>query len=450
MDRSALDAELADFFSSDEDGGTDLGSPPEPVGLSTRLSHGAAELEKARGDAASPAALPPPLSRARGAPTLQRRCCEWLARNLGALDDLDDLPEHLSSQVKDAIEADRRLLEDDGLEVWLAAVVKTGVTTALCLRWASGLTDAGMVAFAQEEAWISKLWRLDIAFCSGVGDRGLGLVAAMAPQLTSLAVSGCRNITDQGIAAVGSSIHGLVTMEMEMLSRVSDFGIQALVRGCSELEVLLLGGCSQLSNISTQLIVDHLAPSLRRLDLGGLPTIIDMDLEDIRRCTALESLSVRACGKLTDAGLLQLATLCERQTKQAAKKASRSAGRGGELSKAHSQIISLGLATLDLGGLVRLTDGGLSKLLRQASSLTALDLSGCSGLSATGLVDAIGALPAAQRQQFARLTMTGMTTAPSEASNPSTTLQRSGMWAEKSTWERVQQLLGSQALVVYE
>eukprot|EP01043_Picozoa_sp_COSAG02_P018228 COSAG02_NODE_846_length_16565_cov_20.404627_6_plen_461_part_00 len=460
MDRSALDDELADFFSSEDE--DDAAQPaPEPR-TQTGLHEGAGEAATVTGVVAVAGAMrttagvapppPPSLSRARGVPTLQRRCCEWLARNLGALDDLDDLPEHLSSQVKEAIEADRRLLEDDGLDVWLAAVVKSGATTALCLRWASGLTDVGMVALAEEEEWVSRLCRLDIAFCSGVGDRGLQLVAAMAPQLLSLAISGCRSITDQGIAAVGSSVRGLETMEMEMLTKVSDFGVQALVRGCPKLEVLLLGGCSQLSNISTQLIVDYLAPSLRRLDLGGLPTIIDMDLEDLRRCTALESLSVRACAKLTDGGMLHLATLCKHQAKRAtATVAEESESRGGTHAEAGTS--ALGLASLDLGGLVRLTGSGLSKCLRHATMLTSLDLSGCTGLSAPGFVDAIGALPVEQRRRLTRLTMTGFVTGQSEAGSmlaPTAARQQSGTWAASSTWERLQQLLGPQATITFE
>ena len=442
MDRSALEAELGDFFSSSDDDEAPERREPEPEPEpEQRPAAGAAPSAAAAAAASAASALPPPLSRGRGVPTLQRRCCEWLARNLGALDDLDDLPEHLSAQVIEAIEADRRLLEDDGLDVWLAAVVSSGATTALCLRWASGLTDAGMVALAGEEAWVSQLWRLDIAFCSNIGDRGLELIAAVAPQLSSLAISGCRAVTDRGIAAVGAMVHGLQTMEMEMLPKVSDFGVQSLVRGCPELEVLLLGGCSQLSNISTQLIVDHLAPSLRRLDLGGLPTMIDMDVEDLRKCTALQTLSVRACAKLTDRGVAHLATLCKRQAKIDLQQQRGGAAGGGE------SLLGGGcLVAIDLAGVVRMTDKGLGQFLTAATNLTFLDVSGCSGLTASGFVNAIGALPQEQRRRYKRLTMTGM----------EPVAQGAGLAAEMAAkervidWDRLQELLGPEATIVYK
>ena len=53
------------------------------------------------------------------------------------------------------------------------------------------------------------------------------------------------------------------------------------MRGCGRLVELLLGGCHRLSNISTSLISDHLGGTLRRLGLGGLVSICDVDLEDV-------------------------------------------------------------------------------------------------------------------------------------------------------------------------
>ena len=53
------------------------------------------------------------------------------------------------------------------------------------------------------------------------------------------------------------------------------------MRGCRRLVELLLGGCHRLSSISTSLISDHLGNTLRRLGLGGLASICDVDLEDV-------------------------------------------------------------------------------------------------------------------------------------------------------------------------
>jgi hypothetical protein len=149
---------------------------------------------------------------------------------------------------------------------------------------------------------------------------------------------------------------------------------------------------------------------------------------------------------------LHLATLCKHQAKRAtATVAEESESRGGTHAEAGTS--ALGLASLDLGGLVRLTGSGLSKCLRHATMLTSLDLSGCTGLSAPGFVDAIGALPVEQRRRLTRLTMTGFVTGQSEAGSmlaPTAARQQSGTWAASSTWERLQQLLGPQATITFE
>ena len=206
-----------------------------------------------------------------------------------------------------------------------------------------------------------------------------------------------------------------------------------------------MGGCSQLSNITTQLIASHLPTTLRRLDVGGLPNLIDIDLQDLRKCTQLGSLSVRACAKLTDAGVAHLAALCARQCKRAAADAEAAAGgaggppeavmaagagAGGSGGFASEAVV---MRSLDLGGLGRMSDKALASLLQSAAGLQRLDISGCSGLSPTGIVDAFGALPEPRRHAIERLTMTGLPQ-PVES---------------KVDWERLAELLGPDAKLVH-
>ena len=109
-------------------------------------------------------------------PSLQSLLCQWLALHLHDLDSLDGLPPHLADMVSQAIKDDRSLLKDGSLGVWTASVL--GVVTvidvslhnaapcrvegscsaldtcgsALSLRWAAQLTDAGISRFT-DEGW---------------------------------------------------------------------------------------------------------------------------------------------------------------------------------------------------------------------------------------------------------------------------------------------------------
>ena len=48
-----------------------------------------------------------------------------------------------------------------------------------------------------------------------------------------------------------------------------------------------MGGCARLTNITTQLLAEHLARTLVVLDISGLPHITDVDLIDVASCTRL-------------------------------------------------------------------------------------------------------------------------------------------------------------------
>ena len=104
---------------------------------------------------------PPPAASSGRVRTLQELVCAFLARHLHTLALLDDLPEHLAATVRASIRRDRSLLGDDGLGVWLDAVLETGDTRQLSLRWAQGLTDSGLGQLRSRAEWASTLVALD-------------------------------------------------------------------------------------------------------------------------------------------------------------------------------------------------------------------------------------------------------------------------------------------------
>lgn len=104
--------------------------------------------------------LSPPAASGRVG-TLQELVCTFLARHLHTLALLDDLPEHLAATVRASIRRDRSLLSDDGLGVWLDAVLETGDTRQLSLRWAQGLTDSGLGQLRSRGEWASTLVAFD-------------------------------------------------------------------------------------------------------------------------------------------------------------------------------------------------------------------------------------------------------------------------------------------------
>lgn len=332
-------------------------------------------------------------------PSLQVIVCGVLAKHLHLMDSLEYLPEHLAAEVRAAIQRDRRLLRDDGLGVWLEAVFAGGAARSLNLRWAASLSCEGLRLLASGHAhYCTALLSLDLGFCELVGDAGVAALAPELPSCRALVLTGCTRCGDASLQAVGRWLGALERLELELCARVTDVGVQAVVRGCTGLSDLRVGGCVKLSCISTSMIADHCKGRMRRLGLGGIAQLCDVDLEDIGRMLALQHLELCACTKVSDAGIKHIGMLAAKQVK--AFDAWEAAGRPGGDDAAPPT-----LRHLDLGGLGRLSDGALQKLTLRTRHLRSIDLRGCARLSEDGLATALAGCTAAGVQASATLCM---------------------------------------------
>jgi len=324
-----------------------------------------------------------------GVPSLQALLCHWLAKNLHVIEALDDLPPHLADLVRTEIRADRSLLRDDAVAVWLEAIDFDA--RHLSLRWASNLTDAGLFTIAAHTQLTQGLVSLDLGYCESVGDAGMQQLCPSLASLRRLTLAGCRGCGDATVLSVAAHLRGLTALNLEVLSAVTDRSVQAVARNLLALEELLLGGCALLTCVSTSLIADHGRGRLRKLGLGGLANLSDVDLEDIGRLSRLEWLELRACPRVSDAGIKQIGLLVGRQCK--AHDAWLQEAEASPAAAAASPPPPT-LTHLDLGGLGRLSDTALLKLLQRARHLRSLDLRGCDRLSADGVAAALAATTA--------------------------------------------------------
>ena len=347
-------------------------------------------------------------------PSLQELVCGVLASHLDCFESLDVLPEHLAAVVRAHIQRDRRLLRDEGIAVWVEAVMAatspgTGPSASarkLNLRWAASLTDDGLKLLAENCAhWAGALVELDLGFCEGIGDAGVQAIAPSLGGLRALVLNGCRRCGDASLVAIGRNAPGLERLEADLLQRVTDHGIQAIVRGCPALLDLRIGGCSRISNISTSLIADHCSQRLTRLGVGGCHSLTDLDLEEVGKCRALTHLDLCACAKLSDAGLKSIGKLAERQLKAHRVWEDRRAAAGGRPPCGPPPT----LTHLNLGGLGRMSDDALLKLTVRAAHLLELDVRGCSRLTEDGLAKALAGYSADGVQAAPSLAMPKLT-----------------------------------------
>ena len=294
------------------------------------------------------------------------------AQNPGAV----DTATAAAAQEKQRIEASfteeqRARLASVGISSDLRALVRS-VAPA---HAASSVTSAFSSSSLSIPDLIARagIWRpvhivnLDLSF-TAITSSALGVLAKQMPRLLKINICGCESLTGSGIADLVVRCPLLQVVLMEVLPCLSDAAVQDVVHGLKSLLSLDVGSCKKLTNVSFQIIGTH-GKTLKRLSVAGCANLNDFDIEDLSRCVSLQSLSLRACTKITDASIESLVLLAKRK------------------KKANMR----GLAHLDLGGCGRISDGGVNALVAAyGSSLTHLDLRG-NGRITNRALDAIQA-----------------------------------------------------------
>lgn len=116
---------------------------------------------------------------------------------------------------------------------------------------AARLLVAGAAASGVAELNISAL---DVSFCS-ISDKALeSLSRACGNKLSKIVISGCSRLSNAGIEALSRNCPNLSEVQMEVLEGIDDLALQHLVHKLTKLRTLNIGGCTQLSNVSFQVM----------------------------------------------------------------------------------------------------------------------------------------------------------------------------------------------------
>ena len=201
----------------------------------------------------------------------------------------------------------------------------------LCLRaFAQGLATGrlGLLENAVPDflvEYVEQALRLAVEMSpqSITDDTLLAVVTACGPTLSALHARGCRAVTDQTARAACSLCPALTHLDLRGTS-ITEQGVILLGKQLGRLERVWLSGCEAVSDVA----VTRLAGSAAKR--GGM-------LSDLR---------LRNCSKVGDESLASLMALTA-------------------------------LRALDLGGLNRLSQTTLVKVVRVATALTHLNLSKC-------------------------------------------------------------------------
>lgn len=148
----------------------------------------------------------------------------------------------------------------------------------------------------------SKLEELGLASCPKITDSGLCHLSEGPRHIKAIDLSKCTNVSDLGIGKIiSSSGESLLSIKLLDCFKVTDVTVFAVAKSCPNLEVLVIGGCCDITDESLNAIVYSCGKNLRSLRLDGCEKLTDLSLKSvISNCENLEALDIGSCDKVTD------------------------------------------------------------------------------------------------------------------------------------------------------
>lgn len=222
-----------------------------------------------------------------------------------------------------------------------------------------------------------SLERLSLDSCINVPllDRGFADIG-LFPQLTFLSLQGCNTLTDDGVR----NLNTLKTLQIAQFSDCSGINGSGFEfwPSLTSLTSLQLQGCTKLEDDGLTFIAERF-PNLKELNLRNARKITDTGIKSVSKYLKnLRSLSVQSMEGLTDEGVASLNSLVSLRSLEI-----QFCWRFGDDGIA--ALTNLGeLVNLDLLYSWKITDEGILAILRNAKSLTRINILGLHRLTPSG------------------------------------------------------------------
>ncbi|CAM9098476.1 unnamed protein product [Chrysoparadoxa australica] len=250
------------------------------------------------------------------------------------------------------------------------------------------ITDCTLLGLGQNS---SALVYLDMTGCDGISDVGISWLAAGCRALQHVNLAGCNKLTNVGVSSLSEQCHDLEWVSIKGLKLCSDVVVGHLSEGCPKLRhldvsgVFLISDGSQRDFAMTGLQALALScPELRSLVLDNCFRVAKTSLKALGAgLKNLEHLSLSGCYNITVPGMSALAEGCSSLTSLDLSHC------GDAISSTLLQAVGASAAkllNLRLVNCEAFSSSGMNALCRGCSSLTRLDLTGCTGLGDNAMI----------------------------------------------------------------
>ncbi|CAM9869994.1 unnamed protein product, partial [Laminaria digitata] len=237
-----------------------------------------------------------------------------------------------------------------------------------------------------------------------VSDQGVRQLVCDVPRraLRTLSLVGCSKVTDVSLKCIAKSARGLRELRLDRNVSVTDRGLGYLAKGLTTLRLLQATHLGMVTDEGVRTIARKCL-RLTDIDFSHCIRLTAACFSALRRLRALEALSFTGCQRLFDG-----ATTTSGKNNSSngdgllsGTVASLRGGKGATTTRATTELDAanfLSLRRLELSQHPNLTDAAvLSVAQRNCRTLTWLDISQCSGVTAEGVAEAAKVLSALKR-----------------------------------------------------
>ncbi|KAA8580159.1 hypothetical protein FQN60_005694 [Etheostoma spectabile] len=217
-------------------------------------------------------------------------------------------------------------------------------------------------------------------------DSSLGRIAQYLKNLEVLELGGCSNITNTGLLLIAWGLHRLKSLNLRSCRHVSDVGIghlagmtRSAAEGCLNLEYLTLQDCQKLTDLSLKHISKGLT-KLRVLNLSFCGGISDAGMIHLSHMASLWSLNLRSCDNISDTGTMHLAMGTLRLSGLDVSFCDKIGDQTlAYIAQGLYQLKSLSLCSCHI------SDDGINRMVRQMHELRTLNIGQCVRITDKGL-----------------------------------------------------------------
>ena len=232
-----------------------------------------------------------------------------------------------------------------------------------------------------------------------VSDQGVRQLVCDVPRraLKTLSLAGCSKVTDVSLKCIAKSARGLRELRLDRNVSVTDRGLGYLAKGLVTLRLLHATHLGMVTDDGVRTIARKCL-QLTEVDFSHCIRLTAACFSALRRLQALESLSFTSCQRLFDGATSENSSSGDGLLSDTVGYLRGGSGKRATAATALDAANFLNLRHLELSHHPNLTDAAvLSIALRNCRTLTWLDISQCSGVTAEGVAEAVKVLSVLKR-----------------------------------------------------